>query len=222
MALLIECASIALEMKEIYYFSREMTIVDEFRELIGATVATLRRLTNTAAAPVSPEVRVTPAEGCDTAVPSGHVVPSGAAVLGRPAENTGSGSQSVTHVESMVSPSLSMLSPEELQSLRVHTESVVSRRSVMFSFMLLDLMVAEGIASVLSFATFYIYNYSFDKYATGIDHSTIIANGIVSVLSELILSDTIAIAFLSWKGELHSHLISIGFVFRSPGREGLL
>ena len=33
------------------------------------------------------------------------------------------------------------------------------------------------------------------------DLVTIVANGLVSVLSELFISDTIAIAFLSWKGE---------------------
>ena len=156
-------------MKEIYYFSREMTIVDEFRELFDRLVAFVKRhscLSVRSTAPLEPE-RVNgplpcysdrPNDACDLAVLR---PPAGIEVL-QQTTNVQSGASSASPdilaslrsqhsaAARMASPSaLSVMSEEEVRSLHVHAVAVGTRRSTVFSYMLLDLMVAEGIASIL-------------------------------------------------------------------------
>ena len=180
----IEAISIGLEMKEVYYFSKEMTIIDEFKDVARNAFSFLKRAIHRTGAKVAPvaEATLQDEDGGGSDQNDVDVVP---------AANHPNGGR--------VSEGVEYATTENHHDTE-HRLAVGTRRSAMFCMMLMDIMVAEGIASILSFASFFIYQYSFDENATELDQTTILTNGLVSVVSELLISDTAAIVFLSWKG----------------------
>ena len=159
--LAVEAVSIALEMKEVFFFSKDMTLVDELVDVacwlgrVFNRIAPLK-LVRKSSSPISPM------DSCGQADTSANSIPHASRV--------------------------------------VHDADAAGRRSKAFNMMILDLMIAEAVASILSLASFLIYQYAFDDDDTYVKKRKVVWHGLMSIFAELCVSDTIAIAYLSWKG----------------------
>ena len=79
---------------------------------------------------------------------------------------------------------------------RTKREAELETRTT-FTLLIFNMVIAEGVAAIVSFLTLFLGNISFTAGAATVDRSGIVANAVVSIVGEIFISDFLVMVWLS-------------------------